>query len=63
MSNEVPQGRVRDLIQFKAVALFYLMTTTYQFVSALLNTEHGSLSEPPMPGVKHALHNAAHHAK
>jgi len=39
------------------------MNTTYQFVSALLNTGHGSLSEPPMPGVKHALMNAAHIAK
>jgi hypothetical protein len=63
VSNEVPQGRVRDLIKFNAVALFYLMNTTYQWVSALLNTEHASLSEPAMPGVKHTLQNAAHHAQ
>jgi len=29
----------------------------------VLNIDHGSFSEPPMPGVKHALQNAGHHAK
>ena len=62
MSNEVPQWGVLDLIKFNTVALFYQMNITYQFVSALLNTEHGSLSEPRLPGVKQALQKAAHHA-
>jgi hypothetical protein len=38
------------------------MNTTYQFVSALLNTEYGSLNEPQLPSVKQVLQNAAHHA-
>jgi hypothetical protein len=58
-----PQWGVRDLIKINTVALFHPMNATYQFVWALLNTELGSLSEPPTPGVKHALQNAAHHAK
>jgi len=62
-ANEVPRGRIWDLIKFNAVALFYLMNATYQFVLAVLNTEHGSLSEPPMPGVKRTLQNEAHHAQ